>query len=137
VKASEYRFPFEPSAFDYVFLTSVFTHMLPADVEHYLREIARVLKPGGHALITYFLLNDESRRLQEAGKSQKRFAPYLRECQTEDPDQPTAAVAYDEAYIKQSHTAVGLRISEPIYYGSWSGRDACTSYQDLTLSIKD
>ena len=38
--------------FDVVVLTSVFTHMLPDDVAHYLDEIARVLKPGGRALIT-------------------------------------------------------------------------------------
>ena len=42
--ASDYRFPFEDSAFDFVFLTSVFTHMLPADMENYLNEVTRVLK---------------------------------------------------------------------------------------------
>ena len=48
-KASEYTFPYEDGEFDVVVLTSVFTHMLPDDVAHYLDEIARVLKPGGRA----------------------------------------------------------------------------------------
>jgi len=31
-------------------------------VEHYLSEIARVLAPRGRCLISYFLLNEDSRR---------------------------------------------------------------------------
>ena len=37
--------------------------MLSADMENYLKQIARVLKPGGRCLITYFLLNPESAKL--------------------------------------------------------------------------
>lgn len=136
VKASEYQFPFADNSFDYVFLTSVFTHMLPTDVEHYLSEIGRVLKSGGRALITYFLLNDESLQLLESGKSAIKFVPYLSNCRTERLDNPTCAIAYDEAHVRQSHAAVGLSITEPIYYGSWSGREKYTSYQDITLSTK-
>lgn len=33
VRACDYRFPFEDNFFDFVFLTSVFTHMVPADLE--------------------------------------------------------------------------------------------------------
>jgi len=47
--AGEYVFPYKSQSFDFVFLTSVFTHMLPAGVENYLREIARVLKSAGRA----------------------------------------------------------------------------------------
>jgi len=34
-RASDYRFPFADRTFDFVFLSSVFTHMFPSDVEHY------------------------------------------------------------------------------------------------------
>ena len=44
-------------------LKSVFTHMHPNDVRHYLKELGRVIRSGGRAVITYFLLNDESRAL--------------------------------------------------------------------------
>lgn len=54
-EASEYRFPFEDGSFDVVFLTSVFTHMLPEDVENYLREIHRLLKPDGRCFSTWLL----------------------------------------------------------------------------------
>ena len=55
-KASEYRFPFEDGSFDAVILYSVFTHLLPEDAANYMREIARLLKPGGRCYSTWYLL---------------------------------------------------------------------------------
>src|SRR6188508_3249240 len=63
--AGEFTFPYPDNDFDLVFLFSVFTHMLPDGVERYMAEIARVLKPGGRTVITWFLLNDESLRMLE------------------------------------------------------------------------
>ena len=60
--ASDFRFPYEDGSFDFAFSTSVFTHMLPADVEHYLAEASRVLRLGGRLLATFLLLNEESGR---------------------------------------------------------------------------
>ena len=51
--------PFADDSFDFVFLTSVFTHMMPHESAHYLREIGRVLAPGGRCVSTWFLLTDE------------------------------------------------------------------------------
>jgi ubiquinone/menaquinone biosynthesis C-methylase UbiE len=135
-KASEYQFPYPNAKFDYVFLTSVFTHMLPPDMQHYLREIARVLKPGGRALITYFVLNNESRDRVQQGTSQLRFAPYLPECWTSDKNNPESALAYDERYIIEAHRNAGLPIDQTIYYGFWAGRAKYTSFQDITISRK-
>jgi SAM-dependent methyltransferase len=53
--ASEYRFPFDDETFDFVFLSSVFTHMLPADMEHYLSEIARVLVKNSKFISSFWL----------------------------------------------------------------------------------
>lgn len=55
--------PFEPpvqlpiadSSFDVAFLYSVFTHMRRADIDIYLREIGRVLRPGGRAFFTVYV----------------------------------------------------------------------------------
>src|SRR5215469_3416700 len=38
-RAGDYVFPYPDASFDFVFLFSVFTHMLPADMENYLRQI--------------------------------------------------------------------------------------------------
>lgn len=42
ITAHQYAFPYGEASFDFVFLTSVFTHMLPADVENYLHQVSRV-----------------------------------------------------------------------------------------------
>lgn len=59
-KASEFAFPYKSEQFDIAFLFSVFTHMQVREIDHYLAEISRVLKPGGKCLATFFLYDDES-----------------------------------------------------------------------------
>lgn len=100
-RASEYRFPFADSIFDLVFLTSVFTHMLPPDMENYLREITRVLKLGGRCLITYFLLNAGSLKLIEEHASTIDFKGELQGYRVNNLEVPEAAVAYDENKIRE------------------------------------
>lgn len=59
VSASEYRFPFEDGSFDAIILYSVFTHLLPEDAANYLREISRLLKPGGYCYSTWYLMTPD------------------------------------------------------------------------------
>jgi SAM-dependent methyltransferase len=121
VAPTEYRLPYRDASFDLVVLTSVFTHMLPAETERYLDEIARVLKPGGHCFATYSLLNDESRRLMADGSADMRFDHAIGPCAVVDTKVPELAVGYDEAYVREASAAAGLE-PEDVLYGSWSGR---------------
>lgn len=136
LKASEYVFPFETETFDFVFLTSVFTHMFPADLENYLTEIGRVMKPGGHCLITFFLLNEESMAGIEGGRSALRFAKHSPDYYTTDPADPEAAIGLDEPYVHSIFRARGLVIGESIRYGSWCGRKEYLSFQDIVVAMK-
>src|SRR5205085_1691778 len=65
--AEEFSFPYDNGTFDVVLLASVFTHMRPAAVERYLAEVARVLKPAGRCLSTFFLLNPIAQELLAHG----------------------------------------------------------------------
>jgi len=58
IKADNYRFIYDDNSFDKAFLFSVFTHMMPEEIENYFKEIERVLKPGGKCLSTVFVYND-------------------------------------------------------------------------------
>lgn len=135
-RAAEYRFPFETESFDFVFLTSVFTHMLPTDVENYLSEVARVLKRGGRCLITYFLLNSDSLRLIEEKASIFNFEHEAQGFRMQDKDVPERAIAYEEGRILALYEKHGLTISEPIHYGSWCGRKDGLSSQDILVASK-
>ena len=138
VTASKYRFPYESETFDLVFLTSVFTHMLPKDMENYLKEVARVLKVGARCLITYFILNEESESLIRAGLARKNrdFKHQGDGYRTFKQETPESAVAYEEKHIRDLYRKYNLTIEEPIHYGSWCGRKKTLRGQDIIVAIK-
>lgn len=136
IRASEYKFPFENGSFDFIFLTSVFTHMFPADVENYMGEISRVLKVGGKCLITFFLLNDESRYCISLKLGTQDFVHEAGGCYTTTVENPEAAIAYQESTIRELFAKNSLSICQPMRYGSWCGRDKFLSYQDIVIAQK-
>jgi GT2 family glycosyltransferase/glycosyltransferase involved in cell wall biosynthesis/SAM-dependent methyltransferase len=52
IRAEDVRFPCGTASMDLVVAASLFTHLFEADAIRYLREIARVLKPHGKALLS-------------------------------------------------------------------------------------
>ena len=137
VLASQFVFPYEAAFFDFVFLTSVFTHMLPDELENYVKEIARVLKPGGKVLITFFLLNGESKQLMETGRSKLDFKYRITdECKTTNAGIPEDAVAYEEDFVLSILQQYRLAIYQSTYYGSWCGRETYLTFQDLIVVQK-
>jgi SAM-dependent methyltransferase len=144
IPAGEVTFPYPEADFDLVFLFSVFTHMLPDGVERYLSEIARVVKPGGRTVITWFLLNDESLRALEeqratrrnsANNAQESSLPHdLGVCRVANRAAPEAVVAYREEFVREAYERSGLEIEEPIRYGSWIGREGTLMNQDVVLA---
>ena len=135
-KASEYRFPFADESFDFAVLCSVFTHMVTDDMEHYLCEVARILKTGGRCLISFFLLNEESVALVRSNKSAVNLNINLGSCWVADASDPEAVTGYGEDFVWALYDKYNLEIKEPVYYGAWCGRETFLSYQDLILAFK-
>ncbi|OQY59507.1 MAG: hypothetical protein B6245_06300 [Desulfobacteraceae bacterium 4572_88] len=52
--AASFHFPFSDQVFDAALLSSVFTHMPLEESANYLRELHRVLRPGGKVLLSVF-----------------------------------------------------------------------------------
>ncbi|MDP8908467.1 MAG: class I SAM-dependent methyltransferase [Chloroflexota bacterium] len=138
-KASEYRFPYDDDSFDLVVLVSVFTHMLTDDMENYVSEIARVLKPGGHCFATYYLVNHESRRLMEAGKGTLHFKHNFGAYWSINGKVPELSVAFDESYTRKIYEDAGLSLEDGIHYGGWCGRapSPVFGFQDAELVDQD
>ena len=134
--AAKWRFPYRSGTFDFVFLTSVFTHMLPQAMENYFSEISRVLKRDGRCLITFFLLNAESLALIDQRKSTLDFQYDFGEYRAIDKDVRESATAYDEQYIRSLYQKHDMVIMEPVYYGSWCGRQDILGYQDIIVATK-
>jgi SAM-dependent methyltransferase len=137
IRAEEFKFPYDDEKFDFVFLTSVFTHMGPEHVERYLKEIARVLVKGGRALLTANLLNKDSKEHVRNGKSTMRYMMtdasvhgYL------DQNCPHDDIALDEDWLRKTIVNCKLRVIEPIQYGSWCGRAHYVDWQDMIIVEK-
>lgn len=54
IEACSFVFPFREDEFDTCFASSVFTHMPISEVNHYLGEIHRVVRPGGRVFLSIF-----------------------------------------------------------------------------------
>jgi SAM-dependent methyltransferase len=128
-----FRFPYPDAHFDFAVVTSVFTHLLPGTVAHYLREIGRVLRPGGRCVATVYLLNDESERLLAAGKGEITLEPGDGECRVHSRAVPETCVALDEGWYADAVGAAGLTLDRPARYGLWCGREPGFDFQDVTV----
>jgi SAM-dependent methyltransferase len=135
IAATAYRFPFPDQSFDFIFLASVFTHMLPDEIEHYLTEISRLLKPDGMSVASFFLLNDETRAGVQAGRSFMSFGVEHASgvCLLHDAHVPEAAVAIEESFVRRIHEQAGLRIRD-IRRGRWWNGTAHD--QDVITAIR-
>lgn len=133
----DYVFPFEDESFDFICLTSVFTHLLPKELEHYVIEISRMLAPSGHVFASFFLLNAEARQNIQDKRSSRKFAHEIETaCFTDNVEVPEDAVAYQEEFINRLWQKHSLSI-ENQFQGNWSFNpqlNATEDYQDIIVA---
>jgi SAM-dependent methyltransferase len=134
-QASAFRFPHPDDSFDLVVLTSVFTHMLPADMANYLAEIARVLRPGGRMFATYYLMNDEVRALLREHESNPTFRRSYGGFHVANPEEKEEAVAYEESLVRNMLAQCGLGVAQ-VCRGGWCGRGGAENGQDMLVAVK-
>ena len=140
IDAVDYRFPFEDGSFDVVVLVSVFTHMLPDELDHYLGEIARVLGPQGKCFATYYLLTPQARALMATRSSPLSFKHDFGSHAVVSAKMPELAVGYHDGYLDDLYAKHGL--SGERYFGYWCGQpskwspDSGTGEQDVLVGSK-
>jgi SAM-dependent methyltransferase len=142
LNAEEYRFGYEDNTFDVVLAMSVFTHLLPPTMETYFREIARVMKPTGKALLTFLLLDGQPPGLgREAAEYWRKFLNHLKvdgqwqhhqDYSVICPAVPEAMTAHQMEAVDRRLDAAGLRV-ESVHPGSWSTRENPLSFQDVLI----
>lgn len=132
-RAAEYRFPYDDGSFDLVVATSVYTHLLEEEADHYLAESARVLVPGGRLLATFFVLDAVSRARIAGGEAGLPFLDPQERIAVVSEDLPEEAVAYDRAWIEERLAAHGLAL-QALRPGTWSGREDGLSFQDIVVA---
>lgn len=130
VQPKDLTFPARTGGFHMATLFSIFTHFYKEDVDLYLRELRRVLRPGGRVVATWFLY-DEAR--MEAVMASQYPMTYRHDDVTiyNDAEDPLRAIAFDEAYVRRQIAGAGLEI-ERIEHGKWAGGEG-PEFQDVVV----
>jgi ubiquinone/menaquinone biosynthesis C-methylase UbiE len=134
ISGAEFRFPYPDSSFDFTFATSLFTHLVQDDAQHYLAETSRVLRPGGTCLLTFFLIGADAEREMEAGRAALNFRYMIDGELTADPRQPEESIAYRVDDVRAMLADAELSIREPIFYGLWANTPGGRAGQDIIIA---
>jgi SAM-dependent methyltransferase len=134
LRPEELRLDIADQTIDATLLASVFTHMYEEHVLPYLDEVRRVLAPSGHAMVSFFLLNESWRAGEAAGTSAYPMAHVRNDhCRYMNAQDPLHAIAYDEEWLLARIRERGLELAVPPLYGSWSGRGGTPRFQDFLV----
>lgn len=134
--ASNLVFPYESETFDFVFLSSVFTHMMPNDVENYISEINRVLKVNKKCFATFFILDEISENAMNKNGA-KQFPHAMTNYSLMDKSVKEANVAFKKEYILNLLQKNNFEVTHFIR-GNWSGveADIFDQHQDIIIFKK-
>jgi SAM-dependent methyltransferase len=105
---SYYKLPAGDATADFVFSTSLFTHLLEEELVNYCQESYRVLKPGGHMSMFCFSMDHPPPTFGD----RHTFQHSLGHAYVESLKAPEAAVAYEEKFLFAVAQQVGFRTAE-------------------------
>lgn len=137
--AEEYRFPFDDESFDVIWSASLFTHMMIGAVDNYLKEMARVAKPGARIWNSYLLLDELSEPLVLGPRNDGRRMQYQVEGgRVGYKEKPEHVVGLNKDRILALHEKHGLEITD-LQLSNWSGGRPNTQYrgQDVIIARKN
>ncbi len=109
--------------------------MLPEKVENYLSKVKRLLKTNGRCSLSYYLLNSDCLKLNQD------FKYGSGEYRSTSLENPEKIIALNEDTVLRLYEKTGLKVLEPICYGTWCGRlgpnvAGVLYHQDLILAQK-
>ena len=113
--ATNLDFPYGDGSFDVACTFALFMHMQLPEIENYLREIRRVLRPGGVGVLNFSAIRPDGLRSRYAGRD---FVAIGAGVYTRFPEKVGVAMAYDHDLILRTIEANGLQLLDVIE-GYW------------------
>lgn len=132
-KDTKSKWPVESESFDLTTALSVWTHLNEEDALFYFKEVSRVLKPGGKAIVTFFLLDEVyERSLSMRSRQEGRFHMTLQDQWVFDQPSyrsdawrhpkwakvPESAIGITNVGLDRLTSNSGLKLIEQ-YQGNW------------------
>jgi peptidoglycan/xylan/chitin deacetylase (PgdA/CDA1 family)/ubiquinone/menaquinone biosynthesis C-methylase UbiE len=141
--ARDYRFLCEDDAMDIVFAASVFTHTLPEVARRYFHETARVLRPGGRAVFSFFLLDHYRPAIDRPPRFdhprfdlEHEYASFADDFRIANPRSPEEMTGFRRSFVEAMAAEAGLELRE-IVPSYWSGSFAAwIASQDVVVLEK-
>lgn len=130
--SEQIRFPISNDEKDFAILISVFTHMLPSEIEHYLNEINRSLVKGGKCFATFFIYDDE------ATLTRNNFKPFYKQDDRfalMDKKVKAANVAFSKSYLWSVFEQADF-IVDNYSQGQWKNSNGKDDFQDFVVLRK-
>jgi len=107
-RSSYYVLPVDDESVDFVFSTSLFTHLLEDDLTNYCRESYRVLKKGSSMAMYCFSMD----HLPPTYGGRHTFGHVIGSAHVESLSRPEAAVAYDDKFLFSVARETGFQTVE-------------------------
>jgi len=118
ISGAAFRFPFSDGSFDLAVACSVFTHMLPDEIENYVSEVFRVLKTGGRRFMSVFLFDVEAETAVATGSTIFDFRHPIGPCLTFDRERPEEGIACRKDWFLELIEANRFRV-DAVQGGNW------------------
>jgi SAM-dependent methyltransferase len=136
-RAEDFAFPYADETFDVAFSVSVYTHLARTAIDHYLAETARVLRPGGVCVNTFFVFDEFALAAMKEGRTDRAYRDVGNGMYACDPGNPNFGVGFTPDVIASFHQPHDLALIPPVRSGTWTGRkDQSYVFQDVVVAQK-
>lgn len=137
IRGEDFIFPYPDATIDLAFSVSVYTHLSRSVVDHYLAETARVLRPGGTCVNTFFVIDAFAATAMQTATADRVYVDAGDGTYLCDPRDPNLGIGFTPDVVEQLHAAHGLSIDFPVRFGTWNRRvTESYVYQDVVVARK-
>ncbi len=133
--ASNYVFPIESESQDFIFLISVFTHLIKEDMEQYIAEISRMLGQNKTCFASFFVLDSKRKELN----INFAFPHREKEFALMDKNVKSANIAFDKEYLFDLIRENNMTIVNylPGYWRNPKQTEGYLDFQDIVIFRKN
>ncbi len=132
--AANFTFPLKAESKDFIFLISVMTHLQKEEMENYLKEIYRLLRPGKTCFSTFFVLDEKLKEVNPNFSFKFKYEDFS----LMDQKVKSANIAFQKAFLFKLLEEVGFSKIQyfPGYWRNPEKDSEALDFQDILIFQK-